>query len=289
MPNTLGNPSSEAGIVPRTLHRLFAALDAAPSALARDSSVKISFVEIYNEDIRDLLSASYAGSSSAAAQPMGVASSAKGGALKDGELRIYEDPNPKGRGVVIQGLEEVGVRSAKDGIELLRKGSGRRETGETLMNATSSRSHSIFSITVHVKETSSTGEDLLKVGKLNLVDLAGSENIGRSGAVETRAREAGMINQSLLTLGRVINSLVKKSSHIPYRSVLCLSMLFLSLTADLILAPFAFVESPSSPVYCKTRLVAGLRRASLQPSLLRGPTSRRRCQRSTMRCVRRGS
>jgi kinesin family protein 11 len=228
VPNTLGNPSSEAGIVPRTLHRLFAALDSAPSALARDSSVKISFVEIYNEDIRDLLSSTYAGSTSAAAQPMGVASAAKGGALKEGELRIYEDPNPKGRGVVIQGLEEVGVRSARDGIDLLRKGSSRRETGETLMNATSSRSHSIFSITVHVKETSSTGEDLLKVGKLNLVDLAGSENIGRSGAVETRAREAGMINQSLLTLGRVINSLVKKSSHIPYRFVLQQAQAFAS-------------------------------------------------------------
>ena len=63
------------------------------------------------------------------------------------------------------------------------------------------------------------GDDLLRVGKLNLVDLAGSENIGRSGAENKRAREAGMINQSLLTLGRVINGLVEKSSHIPYRYV----------------------------------------------------------------------
>ena len=57
----------------------------------------------------------------------------------------------------------------------------------------------------------------LKVGKLNLVDLAGSENIGRSGAENKRAKEAGMINQSLLTLGRVINALVEHSPHIPYR------------------------------------------------------------------------
>lgn len=63
------------------------------------------------------------------------------------------------------------------------------------------------------------GDDLLRVGKLNLVDLAGSENIGRSGAENKRAREAGMINQSLLTLGRVINGLVEKSPHIPYRCV----------------------------------------------------------------------
>ena len=64
------------------------------------------------------------------------------------------------------------------------------------------------------------GDDLLRVGKLNLVDLAGSENIGRSGAENKRAREAGMINQSLLTLGRVINALVEKSPHTPYRCVL---------------------------------------------------------------------
>ena len=63
------------------------------------------------------------------------------------------------------------------------------------------------------------GDDLLKVGKLNLVDLAGSENIGRSGAEHKRAREAGMINQSLLTLGRVINALVDRATHVPYRYV----------------------------------------------------------------------
>lgn len=70
---------------------------------------------------------------------------------------------------------------------------------------------------MHIKETTPKGEDVMRTGKLNLVDLAGSENIGRSGAENKRAREAGMINQSLLTLGRVINALVEKSSHIPYR------------------------------------------------------------------------
>lgn len=72
-------------------------------------------------------------------------------------------------------------------------------------------------ITVHVKVTTPEGEDLFKTGKLNLVDLAGSENIGRSGAVDMRAREAGNINQSLLTLGRVITSLVERTPHVPYR------------------------------------------------------------------------
>lgn len=80
-----------------------------------------------------------------------------------------------------------------------------------------SRSHTIFSITVHIKENTIDGEELLKTGKLNLVDLAGSENVGRSGAVDRRAREAGNINQSLLTLGRVITALAEKTPHVPYR------------------------------------------------------------------------
>lgn len=92
---------------------------------------------------------------------------------------------------------------------------------------------------VHIKETSKTGgEDLLKVGKLNLVDLAGSENVGRSGAEKGRAREAGMINASLLALGRVINKLVEKQSHIPYRFVPLPLTFACSAEADTCRAPF---------------------------------------------------
>lgn len=80
-----------------------------------------------------------------------------------------------------------------------------------------SRSHSVFSITVHLRENTPDGEELLKIGRLHLVDLAGSENIGRSGAVQQRAREAGQINQSLLTFGRVITALVENQPHVPYR------------------------------------------------------------------------
>lgn len=67
--------------------------------------------------------------------------------------------------------------------------------------------------------TSKTGEEIVRIGKLNLVDLAGSESVGKSGAEGSRAKEAGMINVSLLALGRVINLLVQKQSHIPYRHV----------------------------------------------------------------------
>ena len=86
-----------------------------------------------------------------------------------------------------------------------------------LFSANSSRSHTIFTVTVHMKEASVEGEEVIRVGKLNLVDLAGSENVARSGASGGRAREAGSINTSLLTLGRVITCLVERTPHIPYR------------------------------------------------------------------------
>jgi kinesin family protein 11 len=204
----LGKPCAEAGIIPRVLHRLFSLLESVPNA---EFSVKCSYVELYNEELRDLLASDFH-------QPValgGPGSNAQGTTV--GGLKIYEDANKKG-GVTIQGLEETSIRNAKEGLGLLTKGSQRRQVAETKMNTESSRSHSIFSLTVHIKESAvHGGEDLLKVGKLNLVDLAGSEAIGRSGAENKRAREAGMINQSLLTLGRVISALVEKNSHVPYR------------------------------------------------------------------------
>lgn len=130
--------------------------------------------------------------------------------------RLYEDASRKGA-VIIHGLEEVTVHNKSEVYKILEKGSEKRQTAATLMNAHSSRSHTVFSITVHIKENTVDGEELLKTGKLNLVDLAGSENVGRSGAVDRRAREAGSINQSLLTLGRVITALVERAPHIPYR------------------------------------------------------------------------
>lgn len=117
----------------------------------------------------------------------------------------------------MHGVVEDLVKNASDVIKVMQKGTSKRRVAATALNPNSSRSHSVFSITVHIKESTPEGEDLLKVGKLNLVDLAGSENIKRSGAESTRAREAGKINQSLLTLGRVINSLVERSPHVPYR------------------------------------------------------------------------
>lgn len=207
-PTPMGNPSAHAGMIPRVLFRLFHHLETSVA----DYSVKISYVELYNEELRDLLAPDLS-APSGSTQPMGHGSSKDNAA--QGGLKIFDDASKKG--VFIQGLEETLVKNAADALALLTKGSQRRQIAATKFNDHSSRSHSVFSITVHTKETSSIGDDLLKVGKLNLVDLAGSENIGRSGAQDKRAREAGMINQSLLTLGRVINALVDRSSHVPYR------------------------------------------------------------------------
>lgn len=209
----MGNPNAQAGMIPRTLFRLFQQLESTNV----DYSVKISYVELYNEELRDLLASDLA-APQGSTQPMGMGSGvARDASNGQGGLKIFDDASK--RGIFIQGLEEIAVKSAQDALALLVKGSERRQIAATKFNDHSSRSHSVFAITVHTKETSSIGDDLLRVGKMNLVDLAGSENIGRSGAENKRAREAGMINQSLLTLGRVINALVERSSHIPYRYI----------------------------------------------------------------------
>ena len=107
---------------------------------------------------------------------------------------MYDNYSGVKGSVVVQGLEEVTVHSKEEVYRILQEGTQKRITAATLMNAHSSRSHTVFGITLHMKENSVDGEELLKTGKLNLVDLAGSENIGRSGAVEKRAREAGEVH-----------------------------------------------------------------------------------------------
>ncbi|XP_076834162.1 kinesin-like protein KIF11 [Brachyhypopomus gauderio] len=180
-----------AGIIPRTLHQIFEKL----TSNGTEFSVKVSLLEIYNEELFDLLSPSPDVTE---------------------RLQLFDDPRNK-RAVIVRGLEEITVHNKNEVYQILERGAAKRKTASTLMNAYSSRSHSVFSVTIHMKEITMDGEELVKIGKLNLVDLAGSENIGRSGAVDKRAREAGNINQSLLTLGRVINALVERRPHVPYR------------------------------------------------------------------------
>ena len=97
-------------------------------------------------------------------------------------------------------------------------GSKNRSVGETLMNSHSSRSHSLFQITVERSEIGVDGKQHIRVGKLNMVDLAGSERLGKTGATGDRLKEATKINLSLSTLCHVISSLTDpKSTYVPYR------------------------------------------------------------------------
>ncbi|XP_059481232.1 kinesin-like protein KIF11-B [Neocloeon triangulifer] len=178
------------GLVPRVLSHMFDEL----RLKNIEFTMAVSYLELYNEELIDLLSPEEDNS----------------------KLRLFEDAQSKGS-VIVQGLTDVRVLDKKQVYDILSRGSKKRQTAATFMNATSSRSHTIFMVTIHIRESTEAGEDLIRTGKINLVDLAGSENISRSGATNQRAKEAGNINQSLLTLGRVITSLVEKTPHIPYR------------------------------------------------------------------------
>ncbi|CAO3623646.1 unnamed protein product [Cunninghamella echinulata] len=191
MEGNLDQHTSDAGIIPRVIDKLFETMDNKKT----EYSIKVSLLELYNEELRDLLNPS--------------------NHQNGRQIKIFEDKISSG--VVVQGVEEKYIRSASEGLEVLKSGIKYRSIGATKCNDKSSRSHCIFSVIVHIRESIPGGEDIIRTGKLNLVDLAGSENINRSGAELVRAREAGMINQSLLTLGRVINHLVEESAHIPYR------------------------------------------------------------------------
>ncbi|KAH8415486.1 hypothetical protein KR222_000931, partial [Zaprionus bogoriensis] len=181
---------SDIGIIPRALSHLFDEL----RMMELEYTMRISYLELYNEELCDLLSTD-----------------------DNTKIRIFDDSTKKGS-VIIQGLEEITVHSKDDVYKLLEKGKERRKTATTLMNAQSSRSHTVFSIVVHTRENGIDGEEMLKIGKLNLVDLAGSENVSKAGNEKgIRVRETVNINQSLLTLGRVITALVDRAPHVPYR------------------------------------------------------------------------
>ncbi|KAL4972196.1 P-loop containing nucleoside triphosphate hydrolase protein [Aspergillus desertorum] len=174
------------GIIPRIVEQIFASILTSPSNI--EYTVRVSYMEIYMERIRDLL------------------------VPQNDNLPVHEE---KSRGVYVKGLLEVYVSSVQEVYEVMRRGGNARAVAATNMNQESSRSHSIFVITVTQKnlETGSA-----KSGQLFLVDLAGSEKVGKTGASGQTLEEAKKINKSLSALGMVINALTDgKSTHIPYR------------------------------------------------------------------------
>lgn len=183
--------SQELGLVPRVLDTLFRRRND-KSGGEVSTNIEISCVELYNEVFFDLLS---------------------GDAEKSQNLRIREDAN---RGIFIEGAASLPVDNTPQLFDLLAKISSSKHTSFTAMNATSSRSHTIITVSVdqvdHVRHDSTTNS------RIFLVDLAGSERIEKTGAMGDRLKEAQNINLSLTLLGNVIKKLTDgKSMHIPYR------------------------------------------------------------------------
>ncbi|CAL8470378.1 g9920 [Coccomyxa elongata] len=186
-----GHNDESRGLIPRVFDHLFARI---AQLQTRQVFCKCSFLEIYNENITDLLGPSEA------------------------HLHIREDA---ARGVYVENLHEEEVSSVDDVVQLLARGQAARRVGETNMNRESSRSHSVFTCTLQSSTTDENGITNILRSRLNLVDLAGSERQKSSGAAGERLREASSINKSLSSLGLVIMSLVDvqrgAQRHVPYR------------------------------------------------------------------------
>ena len=177
------------GIIPRAFEHVFKSIQ---STTGKQFLIRCSFLELYNEEIRDLL----------ARNPKN-------------KLELREKPDS---GVYVKDLSSFHIQNAEEMAVKLSDGRKSRAVGATNMNRDSSRSHSIFTIIVECSEYGKDGQNHIRMGKLNLVDLAGSERQSKTHAEGDRFKEAVNINQSLSTLGNVISALVDpKSSHIPYR------------------------------------------------------------------------
>ena len=230
------------GVIPRAVEGVFEQLSGVQYT---SSSVSASYLEIYNEELSDLLhmGGGADGAPAPTPRPMGFGGKPTGGSTKDvtgagadsgPQLEIMTEAAKKQGGrpsVFVKNLSEHKVESSADVLKLISRAQDKRKIGETRMNKQSSRSHCVFTLTVVSTRVTDTGT-MECTGKLHLVDLAGSECAkkaagGEAGkaAGETQERERKNINQSLLTLGRVISTLKEctekkqdlSTVRIPYR------------------------------------------------------------------------
>ncbi|GER32660.1 phragmoplast-associated kinesin-related protein [Striga asiatica] len=226
------------GLAPRVFRRLFERIAEEQTRQADRQLVymcRCSFLEIYNEQITDLLDPSQK------------------------NLQIREDVKT---GVYVENLREECVTSMKDVSQLLLKGLSNRKTSATCVNAESSRSHSVFTCVVESRgKSAADGLCRLKMSRINFVDLAGSERQKQTGAAGERLKEAGNINRSLSQLGNLINILAEvsqtgKQRHIPYRDSKLTFLLQESLGGNAKLAMICAI-SPSQS--CKSETLSTLR------------------------------
>lgn len=212
---------TDKGIIPRSCEALFQSINNSEEVV--EANMKCSFLEIYREQIRDLLDVNKA----------------------DSGLRMRQDAS---KGIYVQGLIEKYVYSSQDILTTIKEGTLQRTIASTALNSVSSRSHAVLTLTLTQKMSDGTET----ISKLNLIDLAGSENVGRSEAQGVTLTEAQTINKSLSCLGNVICALTEKGrEHIPYRDSKLTYLLQDSLggNAKTILIATA---SPSSLCYSET-------------------------------------
>ncbi|KAK3522416.1 hypothetical protein QTP86_010322 [Hemibagrus guttatus] len=177
------------GIMPSSFEHIFTHISRSQN---QQYLVRASYLEIYQEEIRDLLNT-------------------------DHSKRLELKENPES-GVYVRDLSSFVAKNVKEMEHVLNAGNRTRSVGATDMNERSSRSHAIFSVTVECSQPGPDGRNHIRVGKLNLVDLAGSERQSKTGARGERLKEATKINLSLSALGNVVSALADgRGAHVPYR------------------------------------------------------------------------
>ncbi|XP_072195040.1 kinesin-like protein KIF18A [Excalfactoria chinensis] len=186
----LGSPE-DPGVMYLTMMELYNCMDQIKEE--KICNIAVSYLEVYNEQIRDLL-------------------------VNSGPLAVREDAQ---KGVVVQGLSLHQPKSAEDILQMLDYGNRNRTQHPTDVNASSSRSHAVFQIYLRQQDKIASISQNVRIAKMSLIDLAGSERASATNARGARFREGTNINRSLLALGNIINALAdpkSKTQHIPYRN-----------------------------------------------------------------------
>ncbi|NXX82366.1 KI18A protein, partial [Urocolius indicus] len=222
--HTMLGSSEDPGVMYLTMMELYNCMD----QLKEDKicNVAVSYLEVYNEQIRDLL-------------------------VNSGPLAVREDTQ---KGVIVQGLTLHEPKSAEEILQMLDYGNKNRTQHPTDVNATSSRSHAVFQIYLRQQDKTASINQNVRIAKMSLIDLAGSERASVTNAKGARFREGTNINRSLLALGNVINALADPKSnnkHIPYRNSKLTRLLKDSLGGNCRTIMIAAV-SPSSMFYDDT-------------------------------------
>ncbi|KAM0256292.1 hypothetical protein ACHAQJ_005057 [Trichoderma viride] len=224
----------EVGIIPMICQEMFQRIDSIQGDKSTKCTVEVSYLEIYNERVRDLLNPS-----------------------TKGNLKVREHPST---GPYVEDLAKLVVTSFPEIENLMDEGNKARTVAATNMNETSSRSHAVFTLMLTQKKYDATTKmEMEKVAKISLVDLAGSERANSTGATGARLKEGAEINRSLSTLGRVIAALAdlstgkkkKGGSQVPYRDSILTWLLKDSLGGNSMTAMIAAI-SPADINYDET-------------------------------------